>query len=226
MLIEKGLTTPDQYPLTLKASTTGANQKSNRDPVTNYTEGAVWDLFDELRELGLVAVVHPESGRTERFRHYMRKRFPFNEAQLAIMAELFLRGRQQLGELRSRASRMVPIQSLDELRSELSSLQEQGFIQSSGALERRGIEVDHNMYLDSENQQLESTPVAATDSPAPREQSVVDVRQPTVDSSAASNELIQLREETTGLRSEVESLRQTVEDLQDDLDELKRSLGA
>ncbi len=226
VLIEKGLTTPDQYPLTLKASTTGANQKSNRDPVTNYTEGAVWDLFDELRELGLIAVVHPESGRTERFRHYMRRRFPFNEPQLAIMAELFLRGKQQLGELRSRASRMVPIESLTELRNELSSLLEQGFIQASGDLERRGIEVDHNMYLESEGQQLETMQAMPTEAAAPIQRPAgAQVAQQPVATSPSSNELNHVRDETASLRSEVESLRQTVNDMRDDLDELKRSLG-
>ncbi|WP_145202250.1 DUF480 domain-containing protein [Thalassoglobus polymorphus] len=226
VLIEKGLTTPDQYPLTLKASTTGANQKSNRDPVTNYTEGAVWDLFDELRELGLIAVVHPESGRTERFRHYMRKRFPFNEPQLAIMAELFLRGKQQLGELRSRASRMVPIESLTELRNELRSLQEQGFIQASGDLERRGIEVDHNMYLETEGQQLEKMQAPTPEVAAPiQHPAPAQVAQQPAAAQPSSHELNQVRDETASLRSEVESLRQTVSDMREDLDELKRSLG-
>ena len=55
VLIEKGFTTPDSYPLTLKAVTAGCNQKSNRDPVTNYSEDAVEDVLDELRQLGLVA---------------------------------------------------------------------------------------------------------------------------------------------------------------------------
>src|SRR5690606_38507486 len=84
VLVEKGLTTPDSYPLTLKAVTTGCNQKSNRDPVTNYSEDAVEETLDELRQLGLVAVVHTESGRTERYRHYVRKKYPFTEQQLAI----------------------------------------------------------------------------------------------------------------------------------------------
>jgi hypothetical protein len=82
VLVEKAITTPDQYPLTLKALTAGCNQKSNRDPITNYNEETVEQYLDELRGLGLVACVHTESGRTERFRHYVRKRYPFNEAQL------------------------------------------------------------------------------------------------------------------------------------------------
>ncbi|HAW30128.1 MAG TPA: DUF480 domain-containing protein, partial [Planctomycetaceae bacterium] len=77
VLLEKAFTTPDQYPLTLKAVTTGCNQKSNRDPVSNYSESQVFETLDSLREMGLVAVIHSDSGRTERYRHYMRRRFNF-----------------------------------------------------------------------------------------------------------------------------------------------------
>src|SRR5689334_17980535 len=81
VLIEKAFTTPDQYPLTLKSATAGCNQKSNREPVTSYSEEQVQRFLDELRSLGLVAVVHTEGGRTERFRHYARKAYPFTEPQ-------------------------------------------------------------------------------------------------------------------------------------------------
>src|SRR5262245_57920311 len=84
VLVEKGITTPEYYPLTLKAVTSGCNQKSNRSPITNYSEEDVYDILEKLRELGLVAVVHTESGRTERFQHYVRKRFTLTEPQLAI----------------------------------------------------------------------------------------------------------------------------------------------
>src|SRR5712671_1230899 len=84
-LIEKALTVPESYPLTLKALTTGCNQKSARHPLTNYQEADVEETLGELRELGLAAVVHTESGRTERFRHYVRRRFSaLSEPQVAI----------------------------------------------------------------------------------------------------------------------------------------------
>jgi hypothetical protein len=154
VLIEKGITTPEYYPLTLKALTTGCNQKNNRSPLTEYSEEDVSQTLDQLRELGLVAAVHTESGRSERYRHYARKRFPFNEAQLAIMAELWLRGRQSIGELRARASRMHDIPTLEQLRTELHALLAGGYIQASGSLESRGVEVDHNFYRPDENKTL------------------------------------------------------------------------
>ena len=134
VLIEKGITTPDQYPLTLKAATTGCNQKSNRDPVSNYTEEQVQQCLDEVRGLGLVACIHTESGRTGRFRQYARKKYPFNEKQLAIMTELWLRGRQQPGELRTRASRMTEIDSQEELRPNCRAI-DQAFVHADGPLE-------------------------------------------------------------------------------------------
>src|SRR3989304_6112713 len=97
VLLEKAFTTPEYYPLTLKAVTTGCNQKNNRPPLTNSPEADTQPVLDELRELGLAAVVHTETGRTERFRHYVRKRFSFTEPQLAIFTELLLRGRQSVG---------------------------------------------------------------------------------------------------------------------------------
>lgn len=231
VLVEKAFTTPEYYPLTLKAATTGSNQKSNRSPVTNYTEDAVYEAMDELRELGLIAVVHPESGRTERFRHFLRKRYPFTESQLAIMAELWLRGKQSLGELRARASRMVPIDSLEDLRAELQELLDQGYVQATGDLARRGIEVDHNFYLDAEGQKLESAaeepdserPVSRYSTPnveVPVEREVM------ASSPAQSNSGIQeLKAENEAMKLEVERLRQDLESVKDDLDQLKQSLG-
>jgi len=159
VLVEKAITTPNQYPLTLKAVTTGCNQTSNRDPVVNYTEEQCQQYLDELRALGLVACIHTESGRTERFRHYIRKCYPFNEPQLATMTELWLRGRQQPGELRTRASRMAEIDSQEQLRAELTSLMEQGYVQADGPLDRRGVLVDHAFYPPHEVQRIELTQV-------------------------------------------------------------------
>ena len=163
VLIEKGITTPEYYPMTPKALAAGCNQKNNRAPLTEFSEDDVVRGTDELRELGLAAVVHTESGRTERYRHYARKRFPFNEPQLAIMTELWLRGRQSLGDLRTRASRMHAIESLDLLRNELQSLLATGYVQANGSLDSRGVEVDHNFYLPEEKKSLVFSGTPATD---------------------------------------------------------------
>ncbi len=166
VLVEKGLTTPEYYPLTLKALATGCSQKSNRDPVRNYSEDDVEDAVRELQALGLVTEVHTDGGRAARYRHLVRKRFEWTEPQIAIITELWLRGRQQLGELRSRASRMVPIESLEELREALQGLLAESAIRASGPLDRRGVEVDHNFYPASERV-ADWSAVPGTDAPSP-----------------------------------------------------------
>lgn len=231
-LVEKALTTPDAYPMTLKALTTACNQKNNRSPVTNYREDDVMQTLDELRELGLVAMLHTDTGRTERYRHYMRQRFALSEPQLAILTELLLRGRQQVGELRSRASRMRPIDSLEQLREALQGLQEMSLVQASGPLERRGVEVDHNLYRPSEGQTLE----AAADEAPLRSRPIVAAASETADdeaeaaglsasSSTLRDELEKLRLHSRELRDEVDALKSHVADLSRQIEEIRRDLG-
>lgn len=224
-LVEKGFTVPESYPLTLKAATTGCNQKNNRSPVTSYTEDAVLDALEELRKLGVAAVVHTESGRTERYRHYVRKRFPFSEAQLAIMTELWLRGRQQLGELRTRASRMAPIESQQHLRQELDQLLAQGYVQADGSLDRRGAEVDHTFYLANEPQRSISASPRATAGDDDDSETTVPAAtaRPVATNSGESSGLRQVCEE---LRAELAEVREEVSELRESLAELRRNLGA
>jgi len=231
VLVEKGLTTPDAYPLSLKATTTGCNQKSNRDPLTNYDESTTYDTLDQLREMGLVGFVHTESGRTERYRHYVRKRFTFSEPQIAIMAELMLRGRQTMGELRARASRMVPIDSLEQLRDEVGHLQEMNYVQSTGRLEQRGVEVDHNLYSQSEarrveRQAIEEGPAAAA-SPERQRAPAAAVASPSADSPPAQFEqsLVRLSDDNREFRDKLEALEAEVRRLNDEVTDLKQALG-
>lgn len=237
VLMEKGFTTPDQYPLTLKATTSGCNQKSNRDPTVSYTEDQVMEGLDRLRENGLVAEVFPGGGRTARYRHYMRHCFDFSEAQLAVIAELLLRGRQQLGELRTRSSRMVRIESMEQLRDELTDLQQKGYLQANGPLERRGIEVDHSFYLDKEGMAIgSSAPPAAESETTASSDTPTTAAANSPATSAATNQLAgqleqfeqiiqQLRSTVQEQASLIHDLEHSQADLQDRLDKLERDLG-
>ncbi len=231
VLLEKAFTTPEQYPLTLKATTTGCNQKNNRDPVSNYDEDGVQITLEELREIGFIGVLHTETGRTERYRHYMRHRTKLSEPQLAIMTELMLRGKQQLGELRTRASRMVPIESQDELRDALQVLAGLGLVRSNGPLDRRGIEVDHTLYPAGENHEALSTyeeePSAATVSASrPTPPVAVPVERASVSVPASEPSRIHsMGTELATLRDEVRELRERVETLTDTVADLRRQLG-
>uniref|UniRef100_A0A7C2NVK7 DUF480 domain-containing protein n=1 Tax=Schlesneria paludicola TaxID=360056 RepID=A0A7C2NVK7_9PLAN len=221
VLLEKAFTTPEQYPLTPKAVTAGCNQKNNRDPVSNYDEDDVRQTLDQLRERGFVGEVHTESGRTERYRHYLRQKTDLTEPQLAILTELLLRGRQQLGELRTRASRMVAIDSQEELRAALQPLLTRGVVRANGPIERRGVEVDHNLYPPGENHEpladfVDSPPMA----PEPAAtQAAASGRSEEPTRAAALESLVE------ELRLELAEVRQQVVDLKDDLADLRRQIG-
>lgn len=232
-LMEKGFTTPDQYPMTIKGATTGCNQKSNRDPVTEYSEAEVADALEQLRQLGLVAEVFTDGGRAARYRHYARHKFDFNEAQFAIICELLLRGRQQPGELRTRASRMVRIDSQEQLKADLQSLQEKGFVQSNGPLERRGVEVDHTFYLPKENMTMAAGNFAAEDdhvvpaaAPAPVATRTAPTAATVVSAPAAEPGLLRaLQAQLDLMQSNALTLRAELEKTQERLDRIERELG-
>ncbi len=200
VLMEKASTTPDQYPLTLKSLTSGCNQKSNRSPVTSHSEGDVLSVVDELRDMQLVAEVFTDGGRAARYRHYMRYRFDFSESEFAIIAELLLRGPQQPGELRTRASRMVRIESRDSLCGDLASLQEKGFVRANGPLDRRGVIVDHTFYPPK------NTPALSEESETPNEPA-------TVNSAAAPIVTPQNNVSIDDLQAQLEKQQQEIDEL-------------
>jgi uncharacterized protein len=127
VLIEKAKTTPEQYPLSLNGLVTGSNQKSNRDPVMTLDEEQVMRAIKGLRELGAAAEVFG-SGKIPRYRHLAYEWLAAGKEELAILAELLLRGAQTEGDLRGRASRMDPIADLDVLRSHLDALAARGLV--------------------------------------------------------------------------------------------------
>jgi uncharacterized protein YceH (UPF0502 family) len=124
VLIEKAATTPDQYPLSLNAIVNGANQKSNRDPVVSITEDDAYAAVEGLRGKGLAVRVDQAGSRVHKYRHQAAETLHARAGELAILAELLLRGPQTIGELRGRASRMSPMESLDVVNALLRALNE------------------------------------------------------------------------------------------------------
>lgn len=122
VLIEKALTTPQQYPLSLNALTVGCNQKNCRLPVTDFDDDRVFDAVESLRAKGLVREAMLSGSRVAKFRHIAREVLNVETPALVVLAELMLRGPQTAGELRSNASRMHPIESLEALQAVLASL--------------------------------------------------------------------------------------------------------
>jgi uncharacterized protein YceH (UPF0502 family) len=99
VLVEKAKTTPDNYPLSLNSLVNGCNQKSNRAPQMQLDEQQVAEAIDRLRQVGAVLVIQGD-GRVEKFRHLLYEWLGVDKAELAVMAELLLRGEQTLGDLR------------------------------------------------------------------------------------------------------------------------------
>lgn len=121
-LVEKEITTPDYYPMTLNALTAACNQKSNRDPVLTLSENDVVQAFDEARKKSLARMVEAGASRVPKYRHRLAETLQLTPPQTAIICELLLRGAQTLSELRSRAERMHPFSSLTEVEAVLAEL--------------------------------------------------------------------------------------------------------
>lgn len=126
-LVEKAMTTPEYYPLSLNALTAACNQKSNRDPVTAISEADVQNALGRLINKHLVMDKTGMGGRVRKFGHRLAgtlsQELEFSPAELAVLAELMLRGAQTPGELRSHAQRMHAFSGLEEVLQTLSGLQ-------------------------------------------------------------------------------------------------------
>jgi uncharacterized protein YceH (UPF0502 family) len=125
-LMEKEITTPDQYPLSLNALVNACNQKSNREPVTQLSELEVQDAVDALLARGLVTEINASHSRVSKYQHrFCNTEFSdlqLSSAETAIVCLMFVRGAQTLGELRSRSGRLHSFQSRDEVELALQSL--------------------------------------------------------------------------------------------------------
>jgi uncharacterized protein YceH (UPF0502 family) len=105
-LIEKDMTTPDYYPMSLNSLVNACNQKTNREPVTGYVDSAVLEALEALRGKQLAVFVHESGSRVEKYRHRLGESCNFTRGELAVMAVLMLRGPQTVAELRERAARL------------------------------------------------------------------------------------------------------------------------
>lgn len=123
-LVEKELTTPQYYPLTLNALVAACNQTSNRSPVLDLDESDVRAAVDSLKERGLARIVHSPSNRALKFRQVLHEVFALEREELAVLGVLFLRGPQTVGELRSRTERMVELTGLDQVDEIVTRLEE------------------------------------------------------------------------------------------------------
>ncbi len=121
-LVEKQVTTPEYYPLTLNALTLACNQKNNRNPVTAYSENEVSQALETLREKNLSYVFHGSTSRVPKYKHVMPEVMHLSKPQMAVMCVLMLRGPQTVGELRGNGARLYESSGLEEVEETLNSL--------------------------------------------------------------------------------------------------------
>ena len=121
-LVEKQLTTPDYYPLTLNALVAACNQKSNRDPVVSYDEGTVSSTLESLRDKNLVYVFYGSNSRVVKYKHMLPNVYELDPAEVAVMDVLMLRGPQTVGEIRGRTDRLFEFSDLSQVQETLDKL--------------------------------------------------------------------------------------------------------
>ena len=152
VLVEKAKTTPDVYPMSINAIRTGANQKNNRHPLMELENDDVEQSLERLRGLKAVSEVQGDS-RVPRYRHLLYDWLGVDKLELAVMAELLLRGAQTEGDLRAHAARMEPIPDLETLHTVVAALKAKGLmlgLTPSG----RGHVVTHALYQEQELEKL------------------------------------------------------------------------
>ena len=121
-LVEKDVTTPDYYPLSLNALVNACNQKNNRDPVMSLDEGSVREALITLQEKRLAGPSSTADSRVTKYEHRLQEMFNFTRGETAVLCVLLLRGPQTPGELRGRTERMHRFETLDEVQSTLQRL--------------------------------------------------------------------------------------------------------
>ena len=216
-LMEKSKTTPDAYPMTFAGLTTGCNQKSNRAPITEYSTEQVESIVDELRALGAVAIVQG-SGRVTKVRHYAYNCIGLSKVEAAVMTELLLRGEQTLGELRTRASRMEPIQDLDELKRIVDGLISRNLILELTPAGRGQI-LSHNLYPERELEGVRKSVASGISAAGLGVGDESGAGSGSVASAGSS------RGQSADLRSEIDDLRTLVHGLKDRVLRLEKEIG-
>lgn len=193
-LVEKELTTPDYYPLTLNALVAACNQKSSRYPVVNYDNGTVEAAIASLKQKGYVRVVSGAEHRVPKYKHDMHFMLRLNPAQAAVLTVLMLRGAQTVEEIRGRTDRMYDFSSLEEVSDVLRDLKDHAGRVLVAELERLpGTKESRFVHLLSGEPDTESLQAAVGRAAAPT--SAGDIAE---------------------LRAEVDALRETVKTLQEE----------
>ncbi len=204
-LVEKQLTTPEYYPLTLNALTAACNQKSNRDPVMSLDDAAILTAIDALRDKNLVYLFYGSGSRTVKYKHMLPNVYELEPPAVALMALLLLRGPQTVGELRGRADRLHQFSSLQEVQDTLEELARRSdplVIRLERQAGQKEARYAHLLSGEIDIEAIRSRPEAA----------------PAASGSGSS-------EKITELESEVQRLSEELRTLREEFDAFKQQFG-
>jgi hypothetical protein len=203
-LLEKEITTPDYYPLSLNALVNACNQKSNRDPVMTLDESAVRQALDSLNEKNLAGQVTSADSRVPKHAHRLQEVFNFDRREMAVLCVLLLRGPQTPGELRGRTERMYKFDDLGVVESALHRLMEREPPLVMKLARQPGTKESRYAHLlagemEAWSEPAEAQPVAA---PGIRDEQRI---------ARLETELESLRKEVTHLRQQLDTFRRQFE---------------
>jgi uncharacterized protein len=206
-LVEKDITTPDYYPLSLNALVNACNQKNNRDPVMTLDEAAVREALDGLDNKNLAGPASGADRRVTKYEHRLQEMFNFTRGETAILCVLLLRGAQTPGELRARSQRMHRFEDLTDVQSSLQRLMQRDPPLVTVLPRQPGSKESRYMHLLSGDRK----DPGMTDASAARAPSLAyPVSNPAIPSTDRDR-ITQLEDEVATLRKEVTDLKQQIE---------------
>jgi uncharacterized protein YceH (UPF0502 family) len=166
-LMEKSVTTPDNYPLSVNALINACNQSTNRDPIVSYDENTVEQALEGLREKGVSRRVRATGQRVVKHKHVVDEALQLSVPEFTVLGVLLLRGAQTPGELKQRTERWHSFRSLDDLEQTLQRFAEKGYVRQ---LERRPGQKESrwvNLVVEPDEALGANAPTGPTTSPAP-----------------------------------------------------------
>lgn len=210
-LLEKEITTPDYYPLSLNALVNACNQKSNRDPAMNLEENAVRDALRVLHDNSLARSVSAADSRVTKYEHRLQEAFNFDRREAAIFCELLLRGPQTPGELRNRAERMHHFDDLGEAQSVIQRLMNRQPPLAKVLPRQAGTKESRYVHLLSGDVQVEATASPEATAPERNTRDSRETRDGTDKFSRVESELAELRQQVAELRQQFAAFRKQFE---------------
>jgi len=202
-LVEKDITTPDYYPLSLNALVNACNQKNNRDPVMTLDESSVRDALTSLQEKRLAGPASGADSRVTKFEHRLQEAFNFDRRETAVLCVLLLRGPQTPGELRSRSDRMYHFDALEDVISTLDRLSQREPPLARMLPRQPGTKESRYAQLLS-GEPAEQISVAHTQAPSAAHSSVDRI-------AALEEEVSRLRDEVSEIQQQLASFRKQFE---------------